>query len=180
MKILDAYKIAPSSGRCDSPVETLGECESAIKALQIPATVVNESVVTAAGGCSATVDAAGQWTATFNVAAKAAACPASTPGAALSGSAEVGTVSVAMQVDAAKGSVELTMSCASGGFWFGVGLNATKMDGSYAVVVDGTGAVTEHSLGMHAPGTQLPPTVTVVSNKVCFLRLVVACLLVRA
>lgn len=51
--------------------------------------------------------------------------------------------------------------------WFGVGLNAKEMaDLPYAIIVDGTGAVTERKLVSHGPGSLLSPTVTVASNSV--------------
>eukprot|EP00041_Stephanoeca_diplocostata_P039733 m.1637620 g.1637620 ORF g.1637620 m.1637620 type:complete len:886 (-) comp25984_c0_seq1:1972-4629(-) len=51
--------------------------------------------------------------------------------------------------------------------WFGVGLNAKEMaDMPYAIIVDGTGAVSERKLVSHGPGSLLQPTVTVVSSAV--------------
>ena len=51
--------------------------------------------------------------------------------------------------------------------WFGVGFNATSMsDTPWTIVVDGYGHVTERHLGVHDPGTPLPPSVKVVSNTV--------------
>ena len=47
-----------------------------------------------------------------------------------------------------------------------VGLNSSTMAGHpYAIVVDGNGAVSEHALGMEAPGTVLAPTLTLESTK---------------
>ena len=55
------------------------------------------------------------------------------------------------------------------GKWFGVGLGAktfTMSDEPYAVIVDGSGVVKEMKLGDHDPGSQLSPSVHVVSNHV--------------
>merc|ERR1719506_3662296 len=51
--------------------------------------------------------------------------------------------------------------------WFAVGMNAQTMaDLPYAIVVDGTGKVSERKLGSHAPGSLLASSVTVESNTV--------------
>ena len=50
--------------------------------------------------------------------------------------------------------------------WFGVGFGTHAMPGAYAVVVDGSGTVSEHLLGDHTAGTVLNSSVKVVSNKV--------------
>ena len=39
-------------------------------------------------------------------------------------------------------------------------------DEPYAIIIDGTGAVTERKLGNHNPGTLLPSTITIISNTV--------------
>ena len=41
--------------------------------------------------------------------------------------------------------------------WFGAGFGASTMKGTYAIIVDGHGAVTERQLGDHAPGIVLSP-----------------------
>ena len=54
------------------------------------------------------------------------------------------------------------------GKWFGVGLGAktfTMTDEPYAIIVDGTGSVTEMKLGNHDGGRQLSSSVQVVSNQ---------------
>jgi hypothetical protein len=51
--------------------------------------------------------------------------------------------------------------------WFGVGFDATLMDQSpYAIIVDGTGSVTERQLAKESPGVALNTSVKVVSNTV--------------
>jgi hypothetical protein len=51
--------------------------------------------------------------------------------------------------------------------WFGVGFGAKAMpDFPWAIVVDGSGGVSERKLGDHAAGTLLQPSVKVVSNVV--------------
>ena len=55
------------------------------------------------------------------------------------------------------------------GKWFGVGLGAKNLkmsDQPYAIIVDGSGKVSERKLGNHNPGHLLTKSVTIVSNKV--------------
>jgi hypothetical protein len=169
IKVLDAYKLA-STSRCGMAVETPSECGSAAEALglQMMTAVTNKSDASTPAGCSAIVSATGQWSAVFNTDATASGTCATAAAntVALAGAATVGGVAVTLQIDPSNQSVTLTVSCASAGAWFGVGLNQSSMVGAYALVVDGAGEVTEHSLGMHAAGSQLPSTVTIVSNTV--------------
>lgn len=166
VKVLDAYKVSPES-KCAMEVETLRECESAVKALALTsAPVLSESTPNMPAGCLATVSLNGEWSAVFNGdLSSSTPCATAASNVALAGTMVVGSVNVSFLLDPANESIQLGLSCESNGAWFGVGLNQTEMDGTYAVVVDGTGAVSEHSLGMHAAGTQLPSTITVVSNK---------------
>lgn len=51
--------------------------------------------------------------------------------------------------------------------WFGVGFNANAMkDKPWAIIVDGTGAVSERQLADQNPGRPLAPSVSVVSSQV--------------
>ncbi|CAK0840641.1 unnamed protein product [Prorocentrum cordatum] len=53
------------------------------------------------------------------------------------------------------------------GVWFGIGFDADSMSTSpYAIVVDGTGKVTEHVLGLHKAGVELNSSVRVLGNTV--------------
>ena len=54
------------------------------------------------------------------------------------------------------------------GKWFGVGFGAktfTMSDEPYAIVVDGSGKVSEFKLGDHSGGQDLESSITIVSNK---------------
>ena len=51
-------------------------------------------------------------------------------------------------------------------FWFGVGFGNTVMNGTYAVIVDGEGVITERVLGNHEPGQLLSNSLTLVSSSV--------------
>lgn len=51
--------------------------------------------------------------------------------------------------------------------WFGVGINATVMaQGTYAVVVDGHGNISEHSLGHETAGVVLPTSLKLESRQI--------------
>mmetsp|Transcript_12506 Transcript_12506/g.31977 ORF Transcript_12506/g.31977 Transcript_12506/m.31977 type:complete len:525 (-) Transcript_12506:459-2033(-) len=51
------------------------------------------------------------------------------------------------------------------GSWFGVGFDAQAMsDAPYALIVDGHGAVTERRLATHDPGSELQPSISVISS----------------
>jgi hypothetical protein len=82
----------------------------------------------------------------------------------ISGSQE-SLVTLGLSVSASAG-VTVSITGPADGNWFGVGFNAQVMFGAYAIVVDGEGAVTEHSLGLHAAGSVLTTSVTVVNNTV--------------
>jgi hypothetical protein len=67
-------------------------------------------------------------------------------------------------VDEALGQVTVTVT-GPDGVWFGVGFNASQMsDLPYAIVVDGSGKVSEHKLADQQAGVVLKPTVTVLSS----------------
>lgn len=73
-------------------------------------------------------------------------------------------VNLSITVDTTNANVTLT---GPSSVWFGVGFNAQTMkDAPYAIIVDGTGAVTERRLVEHGPGIVLTNSVTVVSNTV--------------
>jgi hypothetical protein len=75
-------------------------------------------------------------------------------------------VQVALALDAASGNVTMTLS-GPADVWWGVGFGAAAMSSEpWTLVVDGTGTVTEHKLGNHAPGTVLQPSISVVSSAV--------------
>ena len=64
------------------------------------------------------------------------------------------------------GNITITISGPSK-VWYGVGFDATVMANQpYAIIIDGTGIVTERKLGNHNPGTLLPSTITILSNTV--------------
>jgi hypothetical protein len=120
-------------------------------------------------GCSMAVDPrTGIVSGFYNTDASSAAPCGGQPGARkVSGASVVGEVTMSLALDEAKNQATITLS-GPAAVWFGVGLDATGMSTQpYAIVVSGgTGVVSEHKLGVHAPGTILQPTVKVVSSNV--------------
>ena len=68
------------------------------------------------------------------------------------------TVSMSLALDGSDAQLaRITLSVPdTAAHWFGVGLNASTMQGTYAIVVDGAGKISEHTLSKHAPGALLP------------------------
>jgi hypothetical protein len=149
-----------------------GSCKA-----NISVTVVRSAA--APPGCSASVDAKGNPTLRFNT-LKASAEQCGTVSAArvdaekakanaiLHGKGMAGTVSVEVVVDRSSSAATVSLGRASQGEWFGLGINASAMaEEPFALVVDGSGAVSVHQLETHQPGTILPPfTFTVLSNSI--------------
>ena len=75
-------------------------------------------------------------------------------------------VNLTLSLSPALDSVNITIT-GPAAVWFGIGFDTQYMDNSpYAVIVDGTGGVTERVLGNHAPGIKLNASVTVLSHTV--------------
>ena len=175
IKVLDGYKLA-EAGECGAAITTATECAHAAVATGFGALVAGGASTTSPAGCSASITADGTWHLTFNgapggktrgPAPTAPECGSgAAAGAALLGVGTVGLVTFKLEIDGAKSAATLTLSAPSNGSWFGVGLNSSTMQGTYALVVDGAGKLTEHQLGMHAAGTVLAPSAKVVSSAV--------------
>lgn len=183
---MDGATVARAAGRCaaDAAVATAEECRTAAAAelgtLMDPRhfsvgniTVRTGSDASMPAGCSVTVHEAADSlrpqsaTAFFNTATAdtAAACGSTKPFrmfGAVKGNTAVQPVGVWVFVN--ESHLEITATGPSS-VWFGVGLNASVMGAKpWTLVVDGTGAVSEHMLGNHIAGTMLPKSVTVVAT----------------
>lgn len=189
VKAVDASTTAKSAGVCaaEARVATAAQCHAAavsrIGAWGFGAELGNINVSTGSdpfmpAGCSVTVVSGPSGghpsaaTAFFNTAAasQAAECGASATHApttmfgAVKGNKPAQPVGVWLEANATH--LQVTMSGPSS-VWFGVGVNASVMGAQpWTLVVDGTGAVSEHRLGNHLAGTVLPRTVTVLSSRV--------------
>ena len=168
IKVLDGYKLNAGGSCAASAITTPAECIKAADTTGLGTSAAPAASGTAPTGCSASVAADGTWTVAFNGAKSSpASCGAgAAAGAPLLGATAVGPVDVRVSINRASAVATLTLSCAANGSWFGVGLNASTMDGTFALVVDGSGALTEHQLGMHAAGAVLPASAKVTSSAV--------------
>ena len=68
-------------------------------------------------------------------------------------------------IDTVAGTVEITLS-GPDNVWFGYGFGGSAMSGTYAIITDGSGGITERNLGNHTSGTLLTSSITTVSNTV--------------
>ena len=179
---MDGATTARATGRCaaNAAVATSAGCHAAAVAelgtwgiALGNITVRTGSDASMPAGCSVTVQTAGSLrpqaaTAFFNTATAdtAAACGSTKPlkmFGAVKGNRPAQPVGVWVSANATH--LEITATGPSR-VWFGVGLNATVMGAKpWTLVVDGTGAVSEHQLGNHIAGTVLPKSVTVVESR---------------
>jgi hypothetical protein len=157
-KILDGY-MTQSQGRCGTQIESTTECQhAAASAGLLP--VINTTGI--GFGCHATLGKAG-WTLETG---SSAGCGSNTVATSREGMTVLTAtdVIVRVSVDATTATITISGNATS---WFGVGFNAKSMhDLPYAIIVEGSGAISERKLADHAPGTLLPSKVKVVSNVV--------------
>jgi len=164
-KAIDGTYAVQTKGACGEPVETFQECfHGAASTLAAAGRTFHNSTgsdTKKPAGCSATTDPASPLKVSvfFNrLKSSTIACGASTQ--AVAGAAS-SLVHVAVALDATKDTATITLTGPSD-VWFGVGFGASDMQGTYAMIVDGTGAVTEQKLGNHLAGTQLKASVKIV------------------
>ena len=180
-KVFKGYKASPTANCPISvAVDTPAECEAAAAAAGLaPAVLAVVSDAATPPGCSAAASLDG-WRLSFNNASATTAGQCGTERTNIAGStkaraigisalgmtgSEVG-VTLGLDIDAAKNLATIKLE-GNASVWFAVGLDAKTMaDQPYALVVDGTGKVTERRLGNRQPGTLLPPAVQIVSNRV--------------
>ena len=168
-KELDMGYTTQASGSCANAIGSMEECLGAAKnTLGGVSTNYTSSEVNDASrpsGCSATSDATDPTLihVVFNKATSGAAC---SDGNGVTHGATQSLVRVEVGIDTAKDLVTITLTGPSA-VWFGTGFNASAMkDSPWAIIVDGTGNVTERKLQDQNPGTQLPDSVTVLSSTV--------------
>ena len=115
-------------------------------------------------GCSIEVTSTGV-KGFFNTLTTGVACGGRPGERALAGSASAGDVLIQLNMDEHTNLVTIELS-GPDKVWFGSGFGANEMTGTYSIVVDGQGKVSEHKLGPHAPGTVLQPSVKILSSTV--------------
>lgn len=151
---------------CEHAVSNASECFASAHEVQglTNATITTRTVNQAdlPSGCSVSSNAEGSIAQfTFNTMQSSTTCAASET----SGSVQA-FVGVKMNLSSTSNVATVTLTGPSD-VWFGIGLNASIMaDLPYAIIVDGTGNVTERKMGNHEAGTQLATSVKVISNTV--------------
>lgn len=177
VKEIDGGMAPELSGDCQSPILSQGGCTS-FEALSLPSNYVKHVTSGANAsmppGCSVTLD----WdqannkplhaTAFFNsLNSTNSGCSAGMDARLFAAAPETktGIPGLATWVDVSPEKLRVTLLCPPG-VWCGVGYNTSTMtSGTYAIVLDGHGNVSEHQLGTESPGTVLPSTLTVESLK---------------
>ena len=172
-KVVEGGYRVRAFGQCAAAIETPSECFAAAQqtvqggpgATFAHQTVHNGSLPR---GCTITTGptALGAHTIIFNEAQNSSVPCAS--GTTLQGGAASSLVNMSLRLDAAAAEATITLT-GPANVWFGVGFNASRMsDAPWTIVVEGgdQGAVSEHRLGDHLPGTVLSPSLTVVHTSV--------------
>jgi len=159
--------VAKSSGACAEAIGTASECFAAAKSALgagINFTYSSGSDATKPAGCSAVADASAQAGVHvyFNSDGKSSvACGA---GASHISGSSSSLVKLDLSLNVEDQIATITVTGPSN-VWFGVGFNATAMkDAPWAIIVDGTGKVTERKLEDQNPGSELKASVKVVSS----------------
>ena len=155
-----------SSGTCAHASTQADECFTEAKAalgqVATTAKTATGSDATKPAGCSASM-VGKEIEIYFNTAKQGAPCGSSK--GTVGGSFDSLT-SVEVSIDATKDLATITATGPSAD-WFGIGFGAQAMkQDPWAIIMEGTGNVTERKLADQSPGELLPSTVTVVSNTV--------------
>eukprot|EP00658_Telonema_sp_P-2_P078380 TRINITY_DN7322_c0_g1_i4.p1 TRINITY_DN7322_c0_g1~~TRINITY_DN7322_c0_g1_i4.p1 ORF type:complete len:393 (+),score=85.33 TRINITY_DN7322_c0_g1_i4:167-1345(+) len=172
-KQIDGSYNLQTNGSCPHPILTFQECFAAVASTVSSAETTNTtgSDPSYPPGCSASRDASFPFTVhTFfnRLPNSSTACASS---AKLLVGSTASLLNVTLSVDRASQMATIQLRGPSAE-WFGVGFGGSSMaDQPWTVIVDGAGAVSERKLGNltaahHDPGTQLPPSVKVLSNQV--------------
>lgn len=140
-KIVDGYT-TQQKGSCGSTVESVTECAHAAASAGLTP-IVN---TTGTGfGCRATLGANG-----WSLEVGSTGCGSASVASARDGMTELTATGVSVRVTLDGTNATITLS-GNASAWFGVGFNAKSMlDLPYAIIVDGTGAVSERKMANHA------------------------------
>jgi hypothetical protein len=156
-----------TSGHCENKITAASTCTAAIKAIaEVSASVIVNNASRPAG-CIMVPDAlhAGQYQSVFNTAMSGQSCATGGDAQNLQGTASINEL-VNLSISHDGSIATITMSGPSS-VWFGVGFNAKAIDDlSYAIIVDGTGGVSERRLASDGTGDLLAPTVQIKSISV--------------
>ena len=173
-KDIEVTYAAQNTGQCKTAVAHPTDCFNAAKKVDPTASNANQQTVDSKdypSGCSLVHYKNGSSSIVYNTYMHGPDCGVG--GDQWWGSSESTTTNVAFELFldsnvGDNGEVTINMTGPEGK-WFGVGLGATTFtmsDTPYAIIVDGTGAVTERKLGNHDGGKLLDSSIQVVSNRV--------------
>eukprot|EP00051_Salpingoeca_urceolata_P017198 m.232662 g.232662 ORF g.232662 m.232662 type:complete len:760 (+) comp18886_c7_seq3:142-2421(+) len=174
VKVSDGYKTvgAGTCGARTSTVGTVDECQSAATVAGLmplfAGAVKTVSSTSLPPGCSGS-PAGGSWRLVFNTNTQSSVpCAGKPDPKAVSTSVSVASktnIEVSISRDPVADVVTITLSATVSNVWFGAAFNATTMaEQPYAIIVDGSGMVSERKLADHAPGTALEPSLRVINN----------------
>jgi hypothetical protein len=167
-RAVDTDYVVQGSGSCTHPVTTAAECFAAAAAAvggNVAVKNTTGSDATRPAGCSVTTSTSTPVVvALFNTLSTTTATCAS--GASVLEGTAASLINVTVRLDKHSGNATITLA-GPADVWFGVGFNASRMpDFPWALVVEGSGDVTEHILGDHAAGSILAPSIAVLSSSV--------------
>eukprot|EP00928_Gymnodinium_smaydae_P098588 TRINITY_DN9201_c0_g2_i2.p1 TRINITY_DN9201_c0_g2~~TRINITY_DN9201_c0_g2_i2.p1 ORF type:complete len:781 (-),score=80.76 TRINITY_DN9201_c0_g2_i2:119-2461(-) len=156
-----------ATGTCKSPIASSDACLSSVRDVAAVSSFSTIDDQSKASGCAVAPDSGkpGFFKVTFNKAQSSKPCGSDGNVKALFGRADLGGL-VNLSIDHDGNVANLTLSGPES-VWYGIGFNAKAMnDRPYAIIVDGSGKVTERKLADHDPGTLLTPSVQVLSSTV--------------
>lgn len=170
-KVINVTYATQNQGTCDTVVDQPKECKDG--AVKIDPTLANAELVQIDSanfptGCSIIHYKNGTSAVVSNKHADGAKCGVGASHWLSSSSSDTTKVEFYLDLDQASDRAAMNIT-GPDGKWFGVGLDATSFSMSnepYAIIVDGTGKVQERKLGDHDGGSQLSPSVQVISNQV--------------
>jgi hypothetical protein len=156
MKEIFINYVTQSTGVCSVPLTNVTECFLAAANVKgsLPTTTQKISSSSRPAGCFIVSDVKNisAYTAVYNDAPSSVVCG---QGGTLFMGQEISTVtniSMTITMDNTTQQVQISLSGPTT-VWFGVGFNASAMgDFPYAIILDGSGNVTERQLGEHNPG----------------------------
>ena len=160
----------PPASSCAHQAQDADSCFAAAKGLAglqntttFSTKIVDDATIPA--WCTVSISSDGGATVRFNTKSDSKACCKNANG--LVGTAQ-SLVKLQLAVPPASPSSNVTITMSGpANVWFGVGFGATLMDAQpYAIIVEGGGKVSERQLAKESPGTELKPTLFVVSSTV--------------
>eukprot|EP00039_Didymoeca_costata_P019055 m.336065 g.336065 ORF g.336065 m.336065 type:complete len:758 (-) comp17746_c0_seq1:59-2332(-) len=166
-QILDC---SASNAQCSGSLSNYTTAEECFTAARTLPGLIGLQIATSSGsstilppGCTVSFAGTNKASVYFNTAKSQACCGA---GVDTIMGTQQSLVNLSLSLSESKGAT-ITLEGPANGDWFGIGFNTLSMSNApYAIIVDGSGKITEHVLGEHLAGVQINNSVTVVSNTV--------------